>query len=131
MELRSWDILEEINATQSERELVATFIGSYLEPKTEKQMKTFNREMKKRPRKQQDQVNELMTCWERQGLEQGVELGKRELLLKLLNKRFGPLDDDSVARIGLLNIETLEKLGEDFLDFKSISDLKAWLNSTS
>jgi len=35
----------------------------------------------------------MITVYEQQGIEQGIEQGKKEMLLLLLNKKFGPLSE--------------------------------------
>ncbi len=47
--------------------------------------------------------------------------------LRQLNRRCGPLNQATTARIQALPLETLEALAEALLDFRGPSDLAAWL----
>jgi predicted transposase/invertase (TIGR01784 family) len=66
------------------------------------------------------------------GLEQGLEQGRQKeaaLLLRLLGRRFGEIPANLTEQIRSLPVESLETLGEALLDFQSLSDLVAWLES--
>ena len=43
--------------------------------------------------------------------------------MRQLNKRFGEIETKTIRKIENFTIEALENLGEDFLDFKNITDL--------
>jgi predicted transposase YdaD len=68
-----------------------------------------------------------------EGRQEGRQEGKKDaatnLLLRILSKRFGKLEDSYTQNIKSLNIEQLERLGETLLDFTDINDLKIWLKS--
>jgi predicted transposase/invertase (TIGR01784 family) len=63
----------------------------------------------------------------REGQEQGKEQGKKEeafrFLMRQLTRRFGEIDSSIIERIQVLSTEQLEVLGEEFVDFSTISDL--------
>jgi len=60
-------------------------------------------------------------------LQKGEERGKQQeafrFLMRLLTRRFGEIDSSIIERIRLLSTEQLEVLGEEFVDFSTISDL--------
>ena len=56
-----------------------------------------------------------------------LEAGQR-LILKLLNRKLGNVSPEVRSRVNSLDIDKLESLGEDLLDFTSMADLEAWLN---
>jgi hypothetical protein len=59
-----------------------------------------------------------------EGELKGREQGKRELLLDLLGRRFGPLPDATVQRVQALSSpEELSRLAERVLDARSLDDL--------
>jgi hypothetical protein len=58
---------------------------------------------------------------------QGVEQGKRSLILRLLTRKVGGIPDTLRAQIEALPITQLEALGEALLDFSATADLDAWL----
>ncbi len=63
-------------------------------------------------------------------LEEGREDGRREirsLALRQLERRCGPIGTDTRGRLETLNLEQIEALALDLLDFQSAADLHAWL----
>lgn len=69
-----------------------------------------------------------------EGREEGRELAlqrERSLLLRLLTKKVGALDEPMRDRISSLSIEQLEALGEALLDFTAVADLEAWRTEQS
>jgi predicted transposase YdaD len=66
-----------------------------------------------------------------QGLERGLEQGlehEREMIARLVRRKFGAPPDALVARVRALPRETLERLAEDLLDMTAAADLAAWLD---
>ncbi|MCP6763194.1 MAG: DUF4351 domain-containing protein [Fischerella sp. CENA71] len=63
-----------------------------------------------------------------QAKEEGRQEGEQDLILRLLNRRIGEIDESLIERIKELSIEQLENLGEALLDFSSVADLESWLN---
>ncbi len=53
----------------------------------------------------------------------------RSIVLRSLNRDFGPLSAPLTDRIQNLTLETLETLGEDLFEFASIEDLVTWLEA--
>jgi hypothetical protein len=63
-------------------------------------------------------------------LEEGREDGRREirsLALRHLERRCGPIGTDTRGRLETLNLEQIEALALDLLDFQGAADLHAWL----
>ncbi|MEB3151491.1 MAG: DUF4351 domain-containing protein [Sphaerospermopsis sp.] len=60
--------------------------------------------------------------------QQAVQSGEQRLVIRLLNRRIGDIDESLIERIKGLSIEQLENLGEALLDFSNIADLETWLN---
>ncbi len=61
--------------------------------------------------------------------EQGKQKGEANLIIRLLNRRFGQLSADLLTQIRGLSVEQLEDLGEALLDFKSEKDLTQWFSN--
>ncbi len=65
--------------------------------------------------------------------EEGREEGRQEeaanLIIRLLNKRFGEILQSIRTRISSLPLPVLEDLSEALLDFTSVADLQAWLEA--
>jgi predicted transposase YdaD len=60
---------------------------------------------------------------------QGRQEGERDLALRQLRSRCGPLSSQQVARIRALPLEQLEALGEALLEFQGPDDLNSWLSA--
>ena len=73
----------------------------------------------------------IAETWIQEGIEKGMEKGKQEgtaaVMLRQLQRRFGPLDADLQARVRALSFARLEQLGEALLDFHSLADAVSWL----
>ena len=63
-----------------------------------------------------------------QGLEQGLEQGTRNIIVRLLQKRFVSISADDQSRIAELSLTQLDKLSEALLDFTNVEQLTTWLN---
>jgi predicted transposase/invertase (TIGR01784 family) len=66
-----------------------------------------------------------------EGKAEGIELGlqqEKALVLKQLNRKLGNLLPQVQTRVLALEIDQIESLGEDLLDFASIADLEVWLS---
>lgn len=71
-----------------------------------------------------------VTSVEQIGYDRGIQESlerERSLILRLLNRKVGSIDNRTLNRINALTIEQLESLGEALLDFGSIDDLDNWL----
>ena len=61
--------------------------------------------------------------WERQGLEKGRREGESRLLLRQLERRFGPLDEQVRRRVAAASAEQLLEWGERFVDATTLRDV--------
>jgi hypothetical protein len=66
---------------------------------------------------------EITTSWK----EEGIVEGARRLTIRLLTKKVGNLSPELLARVSGLNLERVEALAEDLLDFKHVGDLERWM----
>jgi predicted transposase/invertase (TIGR01784 family) len=68
-----------------------------------------------------------------QGRQEGRQEGQQQeaanLVLRLLRRRLGTISDELGNRISHLPLSVLEDLSEALLDFSSLDDLSAWLES--
>ena len=62
-----------------------------------------------------------------EGVQEGKQLGKADLVLRLLKRRLGEVEANDENRINILSEEQLEALGEALLDFSSYDELSSWL----
>jgi Domain of unknown function (DUF4351) len=77
--------------------------------------------------KERESVMEITTSWKQEGIVEGRESEGRMLVVKLLTKKVGNLSPELLARVSSLNIDRLEVLAEDLLDFKHVGDLERWM----
>ena len=66
---------------------------------------------------------EITTSWKQEGIVEG----ERALTIRLLTKKVGNLSPELLARVSSLNLERVEALAEDLLDFKQVGDLERWI----
>jgi len=71
---------------------------------------------------------EYVTSIERRGIRKGQQQGGAGILLRLLQSRFGALDEATEAHIRALSLEQLEELSDALLGFAARSDLENWLS---
>ncbi|MGG6267204.1 DUF4351 domain-containing protein [Leptolyngbya sp. AN03gr2] len=77
--------------------------------------------------------------WQAETLEQGWKAGEQvgrqqgqlDLVMRLLARKVGHIDDALRSQIEQLSPAQLESLGEALLDFSTVDDLSAWLNDHS
>ena len=132
-------LLATLRLDRAKMHLIAGFVDTYLRL-TAAEETAFRRALAESvtPEKEEE-IMELMTSWEergwqrgvQQGVQQGLLRGKRDeaqaLIRRLLEKRVGPVSADLRAGIDELELESLESLAEALLDFKTESDLAAWI----
>ena len=76
---------------------------------------------------ERENVMEITTSWKEEGRIEGRESGERALTIRLLTKKVGNLSPELLAKVNGLNIDRLEALAEDLLDFKHVGDLERWM----
>ncbi|NOT62605.1 MAG: DUF4351 domain-containing protein [Acidobacteria bacterium] len=74
---------------------------------------------------------QYVTSWERlgreDGLKEGLQKGATAITLRQLQRKVGVLSARVEKRIRTLPLETVERLSEALLDFKTSRDLNVWL----
>jgi flagellar biosynthesis/type III secretory pathway protein FliH len=73
-------------------------------------------------------MQSIADSWEQKGIEkgraEGIEKGQRNLVERLLAKKFGsPLPPDVLERLGVATLEQLEQYADRVLDAKQLSDV--------
>ena len=137
-------MLAKLQLDPARRELVSVFVDSYLELTMEEE-EQLGTELQELQPQEKESVMEIVTSWMKKGLEQGRVEGRQEgrqegrlegrkeggrtVLLRQLRKRLGDLDPTIEKQIESLSADRLEQLGEALLDFSSLADLDAWLQS--
>lgn len=68
-----------------------------------------------------------------QGMQQGMQQGRRDgqaaVILRLLERRWGGVDDEVRATVAALSPERLEALADGLLDFASVDEVRRWLSN--
>jgi hypothetical protein len=106
--------------------LISGFVDTYLTLNvTEEQ--TFQTELDKMGLNKEERVMEIVTSWMRTGMRNEAE----KLVLRQLNRRFGPIETEIEQQIQALSIDRVEDLSDALLDFSDRSQLVVWLEQTS
>jgi hypothetical protein len=99
--------------------LLAECVEQYL-GLDEVQQREFERLLASEPYREARTV--AMTSFDK-GEAVGIEKGKRQLVLRLLEKQFGPLPQQVRQRVEGFNTERLEELAEAIVEGKSLREL--------
>ena len=110
--------------------LLGGFVDSYIKL-LEAERKKFEAEIKKLPSKEREEFMEMMTSWEEEGIKigekRGKKLGKLELVVSQIKKRFGRLKKTQEKQVLALPIDKIDELGMALFDFKNVEELQNWL----
>ncbi len=99
--------------------LIGGFIETYLQLSAA-EMRLYEREFAKLTSNEKESTMEMITSWEKTGMERVV--------LRLLHRRFGQLPEALEKRIDGLSAEELENLTDTFLDMTTPAELETWLS---
>ena len=119
-------LLSSLKLDPAKTKLIAVFIEEYLNL-TAQEMKQYEREITKLAPAERQATMELMTSWERSGIEKGLHEGKEDLVVRMICRRFGLVTTTITERLDQLSSDQLNELGESLFDFNSTSDLEQWL----
>lgn len=106
--------------------LISGFVDTYLTLNTTEEQ-TFQTELDRMGLNKEEKVMEIVTSWMRTGMRNEAE----KLVLRQLNRRFGPIEAELEQRIQALSIDRVEDLSDALLDFSDRSQLVVWLEQTS
>jgi hypothetical protein len=59
--------------------------------------------------------------------QKGRNEGEKLLIIRMLTRKFGKIDSNSIDLINSLSLGSIESLGDALLDFNTADDLTAWL----
>jgi predicted transposase YdaD len=60
---------------------------------------------------------------------EGQQEGEIKVIVNLLKRRFGQLNEPLVEQINRLELSQLDYLADNLLEFKQVEELAAWLNT--
>ncbi len=72
-----------------------------------------------------DEAPTWTEMWEQQGIEKGLQKGESTMLLRQLERRFGPLDEHTRQRVESADAERLLEWGERFVDAAALQEVFA------
>jgi hypothetical protein len=113
-----------LNANQ--RRMLVAFISVYL-PLNPHETAEFEATVATWHPHTKESVMELISEWEQKGIEKGRLTERRDLVLRQLERRCGPLSAPIAYAITALSPERLLALSEALLDFANPEELQAWL----
>jgi predicted transposase/invertase (TIGR01784 family) len=123
-------LLATLQLDSARTRLISGFVDTYLRLNAI-ETQAFQAEIAKIEPERREGVMQIVTSWMQEGIEQGIEQGierERSLVLRLLTKRVGTLSSEVRDRIDQLPIDQVEALGEALLEFRTLTDLEAWLS---
>jgi predicted transposase YdaD len=120
--------IEEIGAGRVQADLAATasiLAGLVLNRDLVKQI--LRRDIMRESVIYQDILEEGEIKGKTEGLAEGRVEEAKGLVIRLLTRKLGNISPDLLAKIEALQLDRVELLAEDLLDFSSIDDLNRWL----
>jgi len=114
-------LLTTLKLDPSRVKMISGFIDAYLQL-TSDEMDEYRREVSKLDKPDQEAVVEYETSWHREGRREGMA----SLVIRLLNRRVGMIEQAVVDKVQKLQPEQLENLSESLLDFSNPADLDRW-----
>jgi len=124
-------LLAKLKLNPARMQLISGFVDTYLKLNQIEEIE-FKKEVSTFSNPEQESVMQITTSWMEQGIEQGIEQGltrEKELVLRQLKRKLGQITPELEIEIKALDIDKVELLGEDLLDFSTVDDLKGWLVS--
>ena len=87
------------------------------------EMKTYEKQYPQETKTMAGLRERLLAEGEQRGVQQGMATGERTLLIRLLNRRFGPLDPATQQRLESASTADLERWAENILDAQSLEEV--------
>ncbi len=122
--------------------ILASFVESYLRLNAE-QEKIFQQGLEQIAPKRKEKVMELMTSWEKKGLqkglqqgreqgrEQGIRQGALDMVVHLLKRQIRSIPVKEQKRLAALSVAQLKRLSNALSKFSDVNDLQLWLDKHS
>ena len=127
-------LLVTLKLNHAKTRLISGFIDSYLRL-TGEEMKQYEREFEQLAPSVRDDTMEIMSDWERRGMEQGIIegiiRGVEKVISKQIRRRFKDANPEVFSLLGKLSSDELDELSEAILDFSELSELEKWLKEAA
>lgn len=108
-------LLSALSLDRDRMALIGSFIDTYLSLDSHEEV-AYNKFVEGFPMPEQQRVLELTTSWERKGREEGRAEGQIGMLVRLVEKRFGPMTTEDRSLLLQLSGHQLETLADSILD---------------
>ncbi len=110
--------------------LIGAFMANYLKL-TSAETAVYNRMLQTVAPKERKVVMQLTNEWIEQGVQKGLHQGRqegaRDLVIRLLKRRFGNLPAKLAKEVNRLDDATMFELGDALFDFEEPADAQRWL----
>lgn len=147
-------LLAKLEPNPDKQRLIGRFVETYL-ALDETEVQQYNELMEAMPLAEKQAVTEVLTYWERLGLEKGFHLGREEgrqegrqegrlegleegreqgrvkmrnMLLSLVEARFGPVPEHDRLMLDRLTLEALEGIGDAAVKADTYDDVRTLLH---
>ncbi len=120
-------LLATLKLNPAKTKLVSGFIDTYLKLNQTETI-LFKQEVSKFSTSEKESVMQITTSWMLEGIEIRVNKEK-ELIIRLIKRKFGEISSELEAQIRAINIDDVETLMESLFDFNKVDDLTNWLHS--
>ena len=120
-------LLVTLKLNPAKMQLISGFIDTYLRLNKIEENK-FQTEIGSLITEEKEGVMQIVTSWMEEGIERGIEREKN-LIIRLVNRKFGQIDLELETKIRSLNIEIIETLGEAIFDLDTVEKLQTWLEN--
>lgn len=124
-------LLASLKLDPARSKLIGVFIDAYLALSSQ-ELGEYERQLAESDPVERNANMELVSSWERTGIEkgiqQGIHKGKEDLLTIQLEQRLSTLPENITARLDQLTSEQLDDLGKVLFGFASLADLEQWLS---
>lgn len=109
---------------RTKMQLISDLLDSYLRLSSQEES-IFQLELSKMKLEEKEQIMQITTSWE----EKGQIKGQVATILRQLNRKLGNLSEEVTEQVKSLELNQLDMLTEDLLDFESFEDLQNWLDN--
>ena len=114
-------------------QLISGFVDTYLRLNAREKVQ-FKEELSTFSQPEQESVMQITTSWKEEGIEEGIERGierEKMLIIRQIKRKLGSINATLEADIMKLNIDEVEALGEELLDFSTVEEVRGWLDELS
>jgi hypothetical protein len=120
-------LLATLKLDPARSKLIGGFIDTYLNL-TAAELTLYHREFAKLAVEEQEANMELMSSWEKRGMQAGRHEGMEHVVLRLLRNRLGELPIEIEQRIDRLTPEQIDALTDTLFEIHSVDQISVWLS---